>query len=216
MLDALERALDERDAPRALALFDEAIAKGLLPLRPDPRFVARLIEVLTADPALPAEAFRQLLRTFGWDAYPGGGHAAGPAALASSIGRLRAAAWYAQLRADAGERRFGPRGAERNFARVMFGRNRLLARFGGRLVKNRLRAELAHYDQHRPWLDGRFDPAHIDWLRKKTRPKIRGGRHPAYYVLLVIVVLTSFMRACLEGPRVAHTVDDVKSSLSGH
>jgi hypothetical protein len=80
----------------------------------------------------------------------------------------------------------------------MLGRNRLLPRFAGRAVKNRLRAELAQYDQHRPWLDDGFAGAHIEWLRGKTQQKIRTGRHPAYYVLLVIVMLSSFMRACLE------------------
>jgi hypothetical protein len=197
-LDALDRALDDRDAPRALALFDQAIAQGLLPLTPDRRLIARLTDVATSDPAVPADTFRRLLRTFGWDGDPGRAYARQPPSLDSSIGRLRAAAWHAQLRADANERRFGPRDAERNIARVMLGRNRLLPRFAGRAVKNRLRAELAQYDQHRPWLDDGFDAAHIEWLRAKTQQEIRTGRHPAYYVLLVIVMLSSFMRACLE------------------
>ena len=215
-LDALERALDDRDAPRALALLDEAVAKGLLPLTPTPRFVARLTEVATGDPTVPAETFRRLLRTFGWDTYPGRAGAAQPPALASSIGRLQAAAWHAQLCADADQRRFGARDVERNIARVMLGRNRLLPMFGSQAVKSRIRAELAQYDQHRPWLDGRFDPARIEWLRAKTRQKAGSSvRGRVFAVLFFFVVVSNLLRACFEAPRIAHTLDDAKSSITG-
>ncbi len=217
VLDALDRALDDRDAQRALALFDEAIAKGLLPLTPDQRFVERLTEVVAGDPGVPAETFQRLLRTFGWDTYPGGAHASQPRSLAPSIGRLKAAAWYAQLRADANERRFGPREADRNFARVMLGHNRLLPMFAGPAVRNRLRAELAQYDHHRPWLDGRFDPARIEWLREKTREKVGGKRSRIFTGLFFIVVVTNLLRACFD-PSISHQTapPDTKPAITGH
>lgn len=216
VLSALERALDDRDALRALALFDEAIAKGILPLTPDPRLLERLTEALTDDPTVPAETFRRVLRTFGWDSYVGRGHAK-QGSLASSIGRLKAAAWYAQLRADAGERRLGARDAERNIARVILGRNRLLPRFAGKAVKSRLRAELAQYDQHRPWLDGRVDAARIEWLREKTRQKAAGGARGRFFtIVFFLVVVSNLLRACFEAPRILHTApDDAKAPITG-
>ncbi len=133
------------------------------------------------------------------------------------MGGLEAAAWYARLVADAQQRRFGPRDAERNIARMMLGQNRLLPLVAGPFWKRRLRSELAQYDRHHRWLEGRLDPQHIEWLRKKTRQKTGGGaRSRLFTVLFFLVVVSNLLRACFEAPRILHTApDDTKPPLTG-
>lgn len=208
VLDALDRALDERDAPRALTLFDEAIAKGLLPLTPDPRFVARLTEVAVSDPAVPAASFQRLLQAFGWDGRPRAGQSP---ALAPSLGRLAAAAWYAQLRSDAA----GGHGRDRTVARIMLGSYLRLPLLATPWLKRPLHIALARYDQHRPWLGERIDARRINRLRAKTH-KMIGGRGRIASVVFFIIIVANFMRACFEAPRVTHTLDDMKPSITGH
>ncbi len=193
VIRALHRALLDGDAQRALALLDEAIAKGDLPLVPDARLVDRLTDVVAEDRTLLAATFERLIRVFGWDAYP---KTSRSPAVKRAVARLEAAAWYAQLVADAQQRRFGARDTERNIARVMLGRNKWLPLFAGQPVKRRLRSELALYDRHCRWLEGRFDPQHIEWLRARTRQN-RGGSKRWYLILVSIVVAANLLRACL-------------------
>ncbi len=68
VLDALDRALKNRDARQALAVLDQAMAKGFLPLTPDGRLMERLTDVVVEDRTLPAETFERLIRSFGWEA----------------------------------------------------------------------------------------------------------------------------------------------------
>ncbi len=192
LIRALHRALHDHDARRALALLDEAIANGVLPLVPDARLVDRLTDVVAEDRTLPAETFERLIRVFGWDAYPKTNRSP---AVKRAVARLEAAAWYAQLMADAQQRRFGARDTERNIARVMLGRNKWLPLLAGQPVKRRLRGELALYDRHRRWLEGQFDPQHIEWLRARTRQS-RGGGKRWYLILVSIVVVANLLRAC--------------------
>jgi hypothetical protein len=67
-LEALGRALDDRDSRRVLTLLDEGMGKAFLPLKPDQPFIERVAEVLVEDQTLPAETFHRLADSLGGSA----------------------------------------------------------------------------------------------------------------------------------------------------
>ncbi len=198
VLGALDRALTERDAGRALALLDEAVAKGFVPLTPDEGFIDRLLDVVVAGASLPADTFSRLMRTFGWDAYLDAVSMAAPPSIARAIERLGAAAWFAHLLADARTCRFGARVKDGAAARLMLGRHRPLLIMDW--MRRRLRAELAQFERYEPWLDGRFDPDHIRWLRWAATDE--AARREARKLLCFWIALAALLAviALLPGP----------------
>jgi hypothetical protein len=197
VLDALERAFAEHDARRALALLDEAMAKGLVPMTPDETFIDRLLDVVVADTSLPVDTFARLMRTFGWDAYLDAVSKAPPPSVARAVERLGAAAWFVQLLAVARAPRFGARAKDAAAARVMLGGRRPLLVMDW--MRQRLRAELAQFERYEPWLGGRFDPVRIGWLRWATTDE--AARREARKLLCFWFLLTALLAAVALLPR---------------
>lgn len=177
-LEALGRALEERDSRRALALLDEGMSKAFLPLRPEQPVIDRLAELLAEDQTLPAETFRRLAGSLGGGAAIGRSAAAPSTPLARAIARLEAAGWYARLLTRAQQRGFGPGRRDRAVARIMLGQSRWWQWTADLWTLRCLQTELAELDRHAPWLRPRIDPAFVEDLRFQVAHWIYRSEHP--------------------------------------
>ena len=190
LIEKLEQAMTDFDATRAVQIFDEAMAKGLLPLAPDVALVTRLSKLALYDQALAPETFCRLMRQFGWHAAGGG---RGEPSLASAIlARLEAEGWYRNLVAEA-----AGRGQQARVARMLLGRN---SRYLYYLAKPKLlRQQIAQYDRHKFWLSSRFDAKRMDSLRRNQAPKEdRLGRGLWWAVMALGFVATGLVRTCMD------------------
>jgi hypothetical protein len=196
LLVTLDAALQQRDATIATALYYRAAATGALSLQSGD-VIGRLIAVAVDDANLSGTAFRDLIRTVGWDA--SWSRRRIDAELRRRVmARLAAEDWYDNLLATAHQRK-GPARHRAKIARLLLGR---IGRYWHPGVdKTALRSWLAQYNAHAAWLEDRIDPA---WPKKlEQRLRRREIFWHALYLIFVgnvlIQLLVLFAASVVEG-----------------
>jgi hypothetical protein len=134
--------------------------QGSLTLRDDIEAVERLLTLLVRDRALRAAQIDEAARLLGWlddkSELP-----AGPA-FDPLRARVAAERWFAGLSAAAARRR--PFDGEASAARRLLGLENRFERLA--VPRAALASLLADFDRHRPWLEDRFDAAHLAETRR--------------------------------------------------
>jgi hypothetical protein len=196
LLDALDAALQQRDAPTALTLYYRVAATGALSLQSQD-VIGRLVAVAAEDANLSGTAFRDLIRTVGWDA--SWSRRRIDAALRRRVmARLAAEDWYDNLLATAQQRK-GPTRHRARIAQLLLGR---IGRYWHPGVdKTALRSWLAQYNTHAAWLADRINPA---WPKKlEQRLRRREIFWHALYLIFVgnalVQLLVLFAASVTEG-----------------
>jgi hypothetical protein len=187
LLITLDAALQQRDAAIATALYYRAAATGALSLQSQD-VIGRLIAVAVDDTNLSGTAFRDLIRTVGWDA--SWSRRRIDAELRRRVmARLAAEDWYDSLLAAAQQRKGRAARHRAKIARLLLGR---IGRYWHRGVdKTALRSWLAQYNKHAAWLEDRIDPA---WPKKlEQRLRRREIFWHALYLIFVANVLIQLL-----------------------
>lgn len=176
VLAALDSALRRRAAAEAIALYNRAAATGALSFEATPEILRRLFGIAVDDAALDGSAFRGLTIALGWDRLDG--HADADPALARKVReRLAAEDWYDGLLASAAR----PGGAiECYVARLLLQR---CGRFFTDASTAKVRAVIAAYRLHEPYLGGRIDN---DWVARLER---RLRRRDIFWLTLFCMML---------------------------
>jgi len=178
LLTALDAALQQRDAPAAMALYYRAAATGALSLQSAAGLIERVLAVAIDDVTLGAAAFRHLIRALGLDAARSQARLDGELRR-RLLARLAAEDWYDNLLVTAQNRKGAVARARAKIARLLL---RRIGRFGNRGVdKTALRSWLAQYKTHAPWLEDRINPA---WPRKLER---RLRRREMFWLVLGVL-----------------------------
>jgi hypothetical protein len=197
LLATLDAALQQRDATVATALYYRAAATGALSLQ-SADVIGRLIAVAVDDARLSGTAFRDLIRTVGWDA--SWSRRRIDAELRRRVmARLAAEDWYDNLLATAQQRKGRTARYRAKIARLLLGR---IGRYWHPGVdKTALRSWLTQYNTHAAWLEDRIDPA---WPKKlEQRLRRREIFWHALYLIFVgnvlIQLLVLFAASVVEG-----------------
>ncbi|MBV9522611.1 MAG: hypothetical protein JO010_07450 [Alphaproteobacteria bacterium] len=180
-LAALVEALDRGDTDRAFAALDRLMTDALLPAGEGDRFVAALMALAVDDRNLSGTAFRAIASRFGWDSpICATDH---PDLHKRVSERLVAEDWYEALLVDAAARKRARRAAVKMF----LGR---LPRWQAVLTVNfnDIAKDLAVFEFHSLWLEGRIDAAHIAWMKRALRPLSKERFLQVAYGLLLVGV----------------------------
>jgi hypothetical protein len=184
LLDALESALERRNAAVAMSLFYRAAATGAVPVLDALDLLDRLFALVVEDNTVGPTAFRDLAHTFGWDK-PAQEVGATSELRQRVLARLAAEDWYESLVAAAAP------GAPvtRKYAKLA----RLLLRRIGRYWTPRvdsveLKKRLDEYRTHQAWLRDRIEPAWANSLEKRWRRR-EIVRLSLYGLFLLSIVL---------------------------
>jgi PAS domain-containing protein len=165
VLIGLEAALQGGDARAAWRLFIRAAAIGALPLGGTDRMLGRLFTVALEDQSLDGAAFRELVKSLGWDRNDLGNPAV--ADVRERVDRrLAAEAWYDKLNAVADGVAVKTR-PEAQAARVLLGRSRGRGLIG--ISRPTLRQLLDQLRPHQMWLNHRIPASRVATLEQRYR-----------------------------------------------